>query len=136
MSSSFILDQGLAQDTLLIQETSTSLVLLMNNAYFEWFILVPKTEVTEWYQVSNVDQVAIMAEVNAISRWINDSLNAEKLNVATIGNIVSQLHIHIVGRRSDDPEWPGVVWGTKSQKKYTDAQIENIRHRFAKEVGV
>lgn len=134
MSKEFSLDPRLSKDCINIRETSNGFVLLMNNSYYSWFIIVPKLDVIEWFQARNEEQNRIMVEVNVLSKWIKESLGADKINIATIGNIVSQLHIHVVGRKRGDPEWPGVVWGTGESKPYTESELKFIKSRFDSEI--
>ena len=132
--TNFILDAQLAKDCIVLRETRRGYVLLMNNAYYHWIILVPKLEAVEWYQVDEANQLGILADINVLSRWIKEELVADKLNVATIGNIVSQLHIHIVGRKYDDPAWPGVVWGGGDIRPYSTAELAEVHCSFKRNV--
>lgn len=88
-------------------------VLLHKSAAIPWFILVPETPwaVTEWHELSAMERASLEADVLRVSRFLKARLGADKVNIAAIGNIVPQLHVHVVGRRRDDPCWPGVVWG-------------------------
>lgn len=88
-------------------------VLLHRSAAIPWFILVPETPspVTEWHELRDATRRALEAEALSVSRFLKVRLAADKVNIAAIGNIVPQLHVHVVGRRRDDPCWPGVVWG-------------------------
>ena len=88
-------------------------VLLHRNAGLPWFILVPEVagDVTELYQLDDGDRRRLDAEIDALSRHLKRAHGAQKINVAAIGNLVPQLHVHVVGRHAGDPCWPGVVWG-------------------------
>lgn len=88
-------------------------VLLHRSAAIPWFILVPETPgtVTEWHELVATERRALEAAVLHVSRFLKARLGADKVNIAAIGNLVPQLHVHVVGRRRDDPCWPGVVWG-------------------------
>lgn len=123
----FILDPRLSQDCLVLGEMRTSLLLLMKNSLVPWFILVPRRTATELYELDRDDQAALLEEINLVSRFLKDYFKAEKLNVAAIGNIVRQLHVHVIGRNTADFCWPNVIWGTKENKPYTDEQISAIR---------
>ena len=122
----FRLDPRLAADCLVLGEMPLSLLLLMNNSLVPWFILVPRREATELYRLAMEDQLLLLDEVNHVSQFVQQSFGAEKLNVAAIGNIVQQLHIHIVGRNSSDFRWPGVVWGAEERRAYTEKEVEAI----------
>ena len=132
--SDFNLDPTLSRDCFLLKETNYSLVLLMNNSLYYWFIIVPKVNVIEWFELDDELQSAVMAQINELSRWIKSNLAADKINLASIGNVVSQLHIHVVGRRYVDVSWPAVVWGRAEKKTYTDDELKKINVLF--EAGV
>ncbi|MDE5035678.1 HIT family protein, partial [Francisella tularensis] len=76
-----------------------------------WFIVVPLTDRTEWYQLDDSQQYNINKIIKKLSDFIVKEYNADKLNVATIGNVVRQMHIHVVGRFESDPVWPAPVGG-------------------------
>jgi len=123
----FKLDHRLAADTYQLGEFDDSLLLLSKNALFSWFILVPKTQETEYHKLSAEQHANIQQHINATARFIEAQFSTDKINIATIGNIVSQLHIHIIGRNQNDACWPGVVWGTTHFKAYEEAAIRAIR---------
>ena len=124
--NNFQLDPQLQQDCLVLGELQHSLLLLMNNALLPWFILVPKTDKTELYELASEVQAGVWAEVNAVSKFVKDEFCVDKLNVAAIGNVVQQLHIHVIGRQHEDYCWPGVVWGRPEKKPYTKEAIDHI----------
>lgn len=126
----FTLDNHLAHDCILLGELELSLLLLMNNALVPWFILVPRVVETEFYRLEQAQQLSLLSEINRISRFVQEEFSSDKLNVASIGNIVSQMHIHIVGRKRDDFCWPQVVWGRPEKQPYTSVQIESLRERL------
>ena len=107
----FVLDERLSQDCHQLADLSFCRLLLMNNALLPWFILVPKVDKTELHELTEAQQLALMKEIDLISRFAQQHFTPEKLNVAAIGNIVRQMHVHIVARETDDICWPGVVWG-------------------------
>jgi len=127
VADGFELDARLAGDCLILGKLDCSLLLLMNNSLLPWFILVPVTQATEIYQMPGEQQLQLLEEVNLLSDFINSEFSIEKLNVAAIGNIVKQLHVHVIGRSSSDFCWPGVVWGTDRSEPYSDAEIARIR---------
>jgi diadenosine tetraphosphate (Ap4A) HIT family hydrolase len=88
-------------------------LLLHRNATLPWFILVPEIEpqIAELHQLDAPRRRQVSEEVDRVSRFARERMAAQKINVATLGNIVRQLHVHVVGRCQDDPCWPGVVWG-------------------------
>ena len=123
----FVLDPRLEADCIRLGELELSLVLLMNNSLVPWFILVPKVEENEIFLLTAEQQNTLYKEINILSEFVCDSFETDKLNIGTIGNIVNQLHVHVVGRRKDDYCWPGVVWGEKEKRPYSASEIENIR---------
>jgi len=125
----FTLDERLNNDCIQLGESDSSILLLMNNAHFHWFILVPKTGKTEFYELDEPQQQELLREINALSEFIRCEYQPCKLNIATIGNIVSQMHIHVIGRQTTDPCWPGVVWGSPHKIPYTDEAVNTIRTR-------
>ena len=122
----FQLDAQLQKDCIVLGELQHSLLLLMNNALLPWFILVPKTDKTELYELADEVQAGVLAEINAISKFVKDEFCVDKLNVAAIGNVVQQLHIHIIGRQHEDFCWPGVVWGRPEKELYKKETIDHI----------
>jgi diadenosine tetraphosphate (Ap4A) HIT family hydrolase len=84
----------------------------MNNQQYPWVILVPRVEdAVELIDLSQAQQHELMDEISLVSKVLNQSYDPDKLNIATIGNIVRQLHIHVVARYRSDPAWPSPVWG-------------------------
>ncbi len=92
-------------------DTAKGVLLLHKNASLPWFILVPDTDASALYQLEGEQRRAIEDEWNLVAAWVHQHYHCKRVNVAAIGNLVPQLHLHIVGRREDDPCWPGVVWG-------------------------
>lgn len=96
-------------------------LLLMNDCNYPWFILVPDREnISEIYQLSQTDQQLLMQESSDLSRLLHHHFHADKLNIAALGNIVPQLHIHHVVRYKTDPAWPAPVWGKAVSVPYSD----------------
>jgi diadenosine tetraphosphate (Ap4A) HIT family hydrolase len=120
----FNLDSRLQQDTLAIGDFALCRLLLMNDAQFPWFILVPRREeMTELFQLDSADQQLLWQETSALAEALKDTFAADKMNVATLGNVVSQLHMHVVVRRRDDAVWPAPVWGKLPAQAYTPEQL-------------
>lgn len=133
--NNFSLNEHLGRGCYTLGELDCCLVLLMRNALFPWFVLVPRVEEIELYQVDAATQRVILREINVISRFVHTKFDVEKLNIGAIGNIVPQLHVHIVGRREDDYAWPGVVWGCKNTKNYGSGEIARITQMLQEELG-
>lgn len=119
MSTAFTLDPRLAADTLEVCDLPLSTVRLMNDSRFPWLILVPRRAgASELIDLEPADRLRLWDEVANASRIIADITKPKKLNVAAIGNIVAQLHVHIVARREDDAAWPKPVWGVGVAEAY------------------
>tara|TARA_X000000368_G_scaffold400194_1_gene371849 strand:+ start:488 stop:901 length:414 start_codon:yes stop_codon:yes gene_type:complete len=119
---SFILDDRLKADTFFVGDLPLSRVLLMNNAHFPWVILVPRIEgISELFQLTEVDLVTFHRESNYFLEAMSSAYNADKMNIASLGNIVSQLHTHVIVRYKSDEAWPSPVWSFQETKKYEDA---------------
>ncbi len=123
----FQLDTQLEKDCFIMGCLGSSILLLLNNAKIPWFILVPKTDVHEIYELDESAQTDLLTSINKLSKFIKAEFAVDKLNIAAIGNIVSQLHIHAIGRNKNDYCWPGVVWGADGSVPYNADEVEKIR---------
>lgn len=124
---SFILDNRLKADTLFVGDLPLSRVLLMNNAFFPWVILVPRIEgISELFQLTEEDLSNFHNESNYFLEAMSNAYNADKMNIASLGNIVSQLHTHVIVRYKNDEAWPSPVWSFQKTQKYQSdaAKIE------------
>ncbi len=128
--SGFQLDTRLRQDCHLLGVMATGQLLLLNNALFPWVILVPETDATEIYQLDLAHQGRVLEDINRICRVMEMHFEFDKINIGAIGNIVRQLHIHIIARSQNDACWPGVVWGTKHTQPYADDEVARFRELF------
>ena len=134
--SVFTLHPRLAADTLLIRDLALCRVLLMNDARFPWIIMVPRRpEIREIDELAPEDQATLTAEIAAVSRTLKRLIQPFKLNVAAIGNIVPQLHIHIVARFEDDAAWPQPVWGFGTREPYDEEESSGFAGLLQKELG-
>ncbi|MFT4590065.1 MAG: diadenosine tetraphosphate (Ap4A) HIT family hydrolase [Limisphaerales bacterium] len=127
----FQINERLRADCVVLAKLDLSHLLLMNNSLVPWFILVPETEAVELYDLSREDHARLTDEIRLVSRFVESEFEVEKLNVAAIGNIVRQMHIHVIGRRTDDFAWPGPVWGRPEKEAYSDQRIKTIRDAIA-----
>ena len=113
VTSDFELDTRLAADSVFIADGPLSQIRLMNDARFPWVVLVPRVAgASEWIDLSGDQQRLLLAEINQISRHLKQKPNVTKLNIGALGNIVRQLHVHLIGRHEGDAAWPGPVWGS------------------------
>lgn len=127
----FALDSRLQQDCLLIGDFPLCRLLLMNDSHYPWFILVPRREeVSELFQLDAADQRQLWHETTLLAEMLKDTFAADKMNVATLGNVVSQLHMHVIVRRCDDAAWPAPVWGRHPAQPYTDAQVRQLKDKL------
>lgn len=129
------LDMRLEQDTYMLGEFTGHSILLMRNALFPWFLIVPHCREIELYKLDMTQQQQLLALSSRISQFIENNFNIDKINVATIGNVVAQLHLHVIGRRRDDACWPGVVWGTDQFAAYENNQVEQITNKLSRFLG-
>ena len=107
-------------------------LLLLNDINYQWFILVPRREdVHEIFQLSDEDQYQLIKESSYLSSKLSDIFKADKMNVASIGNIVAQLHMHHIVRFKDDPAWPAPVWGHATALPYQETEREALIARLA-----
>lgn len=117
----FVLHERLAQDCLPLGRFPLCRLLRMNDSSYPWFILVPeRAGIREVYQLAEPDRVRLWEESAELSTLLADIYRPDKLNVAAIGNLVPQLHIHHIVRYRDDRAWPGVVWGRFDPVPYAD----------------
>ena len=126
---SFALHSRLAAGGFELGKIGGCRLLLKDNALFPWLLLVPEVEegIEDLHQLSPDRYLEVMAAVRAVSEFVSDFFQPEKLNVACIGNQVRQMHIHIVGRSPEDPAWPGTVWAFDGKKPHAADRVEEIR---------
>ncbi len=123
--SGFALDPRLAADSLFVADGPLSQVRLMDDARFPWLLLVPRVaDATEWIDLDGGQQRLLLAEINQLSQLLRVEPGVHKLNIGALGNIVRQLHVHLVGRHEGDPAWPGPVWGSGAAQLFDEAERE------------
>ncbi len=111
----------LEADTLPVAEDDFIWLRYMNDQRFAWLIVVPKQpNLREWYELSPTDQSRLLTRVNQLAQQLQDITQADKMNLGALGNLVPQLHIHIIARRQGDACWPGSVWGQGQPQPYTN----------------
>lgn len=127
----FQLDPTLEADTYLVCDMGLSRLLLMDDARFPWFILVPRRpEMREIHDLSPLDQTVLAYEMVQVSQTLKGMTNCTKINVGALGNIVRQLHVHVIARTEHDAAWPGPVWGAGTRQSYPSRDAENLVERF------
>ena len=128
MTTLFQLDPRLTQDCIVIGRFDLCQLLMMNDSQYPWFILVPeKADIKEIYQLSQSERNTLIEESSTLAENLAILYNADKMNVAAIGNLVPQLHIHHVVRYQTDIAWPAPIWGRFAAIPYSEQQIiDNI----------
>ena len=123
----FELNARLQADTLLIGDMPLSRMLLMNDSRYPWVLLVPRIpNATEIHDLSESDQQQLLKESSMLSKFMLEQFEATKMNVAVLGNIVPQLHVHHIARNENDPAWPGPVWGHSPAVHYKKSETERL----------
>ena len=118
--SEFVLDERLKSDTIHVASLDTCDLLLMNDARWLWLILVPRIEqAVEWYELFTDQRQDIDFEIANVASALKGLTACEKINIASLGNMVRQLHIHVIARSTGDDNWPGPVWGFGERKPYS-----------------
>jgi diadenosine tetraphosphate (Ap4A) HIT family hydrolase len=121
---SFALDPRLAADTRLVASLPLCDVRLMNDARYAWLVLVPRRAgMVEIADLSAAEQAGLWQEVNLAGRALRAVAPCDKLNLGALGNLVRQLHVHVVARREGDAAWPGPVWGHGSAQSHAEADL-------------
>lgn len=124
-ATGFKLHARLAEDTLPLGDFPLCRLLLMNDAQYPWFVLVPRRDgIREIYELSEADQRQLLKESGQLSRAMMEAFKGEKLNVAALGNVVPQLHLHHIVRYANDAAWPAPVWGRHPARPYTKAEVQ------------
>jgi len=127
----FQLHPRLQQDSIAIGAFSLSELRMINDSQYPWFILIPKkANISEVYQLSDSEQQLLQQESSILSKGLAQLFKADKMNIAAIGNIVPQLHIHHIVRYKDDIAWPAPVWGKFDAVPYTPEQIKKMKSQI------
>ena len=120
-----MIHEQLLADCTVIGRFALCHLLLMNDANYPWCILVPDREgVREIYELSDADQRQLLSESSNLGQAMMDLYAGDKLNIAALGNVVPQLHVHHIVRYRNDPAWPAPVWGRVPTRPYSDAELQ------------
>lgn len=127
-SPEFKLDVRLERDTHFLNNAPLCRIGLMDDSRFPWLILVPRLpNVREWPDLSMQDQLQLQNEINACARALQSIFpKGEKLNIAALGNVVPQLHIHVILRDASDAAWPAPVWNAGTREPYTAVEAQSV----------
>ncbi len=127
----FTLHEQLKSGTYTVTRLALCRVLLLNDSSVPWLILVPEVPgISEIHELSILDRTVLMEEINRASLALQELYAPDKLNIGALGNIVPQLHIHIIGRYKSDHAWPGPIWGSGSGKPYDVNEVDAVCTRF------
>ena len=130
MTAGFELHSRLAADCIRVGRLPLSLLLLLNDARYPWFILVPqRSGIGEIFQLPESDQCQLWRESANLSHNLMQSFHADKINIGALGNLVPQLHVHHIARFTSDPAWPGPVWGHSEPLPYE-------KHSISERIGM
>ena len=127
----FHLHPRLSADCATIGDLPLCRLLLMDDANYPWCILVPRRPgIREIHELVEADQAALLREVSAVSAALQTLFAADKMNVAALGNVVPQLHVHVIARRVGDAAWPRPVWGAVPRQPYAEDDREAVVKRL------
>jgi diadenosine tetraphosphate (Ap4A) HIT family hydrolase len=127
MESMFTLHPTLLADTVEITRWEVCRVLLMNDANYPWLILVPARQgLSGLHELDGAGRSKVMDEITRASNTLENTYDPERINVAALGNMVEQLHIHVIARFRDDPAWPAPVWGAVPKNEYDPDKLRSM----------
>ena len=130
--SNFILHSKLAADTLKVLTLEASQLLLMNDARYPWLILVPQVSgMRDLHNLSTKQYQAVTQEIVQVSEVLESLAQAHKMNFGALGNMVPQLHIHIIARQTNDAAWPAPVWGVGEAQPYSQDAAKTLIQQIA-----
>jgi len=123
----FSLHARLERDTLLVGDLPLCRVLLLNDSRFPWVLLVPRQAgLVEIHELNAADRYRLADETALVSRVLQSIVQLQKINTGALGNMVQQLHIHVVARHTGDAAWPGPVWGAGAAVAYSDTESQRL----------
>jgi diadenosine tetraphosphate (Ap4A) HIT family hydrolase len=125
--STWSLHPQLTKDTIDIGDLPLSRVLVIKDANYPWLLLVPRREgAVEIIDLDEVAQAQLMTEISRVSRAVKDITKCDKLNIAALGNVVPQLHVHVIARRTSDVAWPRPVWGVAPPLAHDAEEVQTF----------
>lgn len=134
--TAFQLSERLAGDSHPVCALELCDVRLMNDSRYVWLFLIPRrADLSEWHELSSQDAAQLSAEISQTSSALKALTGATKINVAAIGNMVRQMHVHVVARHEDDETWPGTVWNAGQAKPYADGMLEALCSELRQELA-
>jgi len=125
----------LERDTLSIGDLPLCRVLIIHDANYPWLLLVPRrAEAIEILDLDEVERAQLMVELGRVAKALKEITKPDKLNIAALGNVVPQLHVHVIARRKTDPAWPKPVWGVVPALPHDPAELERFRTMMREKV--
>ena len=132
----FDIDPVLRKDCHILGRFRYAYLLLYRQRSIPWFILVPETSETEVVELPHEDQLELFHETSILGKFVKVTFKADKINLGAIGNVVRQMHVHVIGRYETDECWPGVVWGTPLVREdYSGEEVARIRQQLVDYFG-
>lgn len=133
---SFKLNPQFEKDAEFICRLNLCQTRLMKKSEWLWLLLIPEVnDITEIFQLSAEDRQTLTAEISQVSEQVKNSFNADKMNIAAFGNVVSQLHIHVIARNRNDHNWPAPVFNDVPAEEYSSAELEQLKNRLTRLLG-
>jgi diadenosine tetraphosphate (Ap4A) HIT family hydrolase len=134
--SEFELDGRIARDSDLIATLDLCQLRIQNDSRWPWLVMVPqRADMTEIFELSEADQALLSAEVNHVAAALKEITGATKINVGALGNIVRQLHVHVIARFEGDANWPGPIWGYGSAEPYDGEKRQALMNRLMEKLS-
>ena len=134
--SEFELDGRIARDSDLIATLDLCQLRIQNDSRWPWLVMVPqRADMTEIFELSEADQALLSAEVNHVAAALKEITCATKINVGALGNIVRQLHVHVIARFEGDANWPGPIWGYGSAEPYDSEERQALMNRLMEKLS-
>jgi diadenosine tetraphosphate (Ap4A) HIT family hydrolase len=129
--TTFTLDERLERDGIPIASIGLCQMRLMNDRRWPWLVLIPQREdISEIFDLTPLDQTMLTFETNMAASALKKVTGAEKINIGALGNIVRQLHVHIIARSDGDPNWPGPVWGFGKSEPWDEKDHQTLAARI------
>jgi diadenosine tetraphosphate (Ap4A) HIT family hydrolase len=128
MTTAFLVDERLDKDSVHLFDGKLSQFRLMDEKRFPWLILVPRVDhAIELIDLTEEQQLHLLLEINIASHVLRKQFTCHKLNIGALGNIVNQLHVHVIVRTHEDAAWPNPVWGHGIRQHYTEYELATLR---------
>jgi len=135
MPSDWSLSPQLEKDTINVGDLPLSRVVVIKDANYPWLLLVPRrADAVEIIDLDEVEQAQLMTEISRVGRALKEITKCDKLNIAALGNVVPQLHVHVIARRSNDAAWPRPVWGVMPALAHDPAEVQQFINALRRKI--